>query len=242
MLYGTFEHEFRSGRLPVDLRVSATLTFRLQSKNGRLLLAIPSTGCSSDDIRAFLSSPGAQRVASFVASEMERVDLRTDSSLWKQFQTTGVSLSLFGQERIFFARPSSPGDFEFTDEHVFFGTDGRGVRGGFIQSCRNAVENAGRIVLAKIEKDGGPSGCVRVDSGMWEGRWGQCSSDGVISLDWRAVFLPRHLFEHLVSHEACHLIHMNHSISFWRLLRKIRSECDKENRELDKARTFLPLF
>ena len=49
-------------------------------------------------------------------------------------------------------------------------------------------------------------------------RWGSCTPDGAISLNWRLLLGPREVFEYVVWHEACHLAVMDHSARFWDLL------------------------
>ena len=49
-------------------------------------------------------------------------------------------------------------------------------------------------------------------------RWGSCTPDGAISLNWRLLLGPREVFEYVVWHEACHLAVMDHSPRFWDLL------------------------
>ncbi len=52
-------------------------------------------------------------------------------------------------------------------------------------------------------------------------RWGTCSSQGVIHLNWRLLLLPPELCDYVVAHEACHLRQLDHSPRFWELLRGI---------------------
>ncbi|MBX3487205.1 MAG: M48 family metallopeptidase [Candidatus Paracaedibacteraceae bacterium] len=49
-------------------------------------------------------------------------------------------------------------------------------------------------------------------------RWGSCSSEGNISLSWRLMMAPPEVMEYVVIHEFAHLVHMNHSKSFWQLV------------------------
>ncbi len=59
-----------------------------------------------------------------------------------------------------------------------------------------------------------------VGIGSWRGRWGQCSSQGVVSLNWRLLQLTPELQDYVILHELCHLRHMNHGRDFHALLRR----------------------
>ena len=52
-------------------------------------------------------------------------------------------------------------------------------------------------------------------------RWGSCSSSGMLSYSWRLVMAPPFVLEYLAAHEVAHLIEMNHSRRFWRLVESI---------------------
>ena len=52
-------------------------------------------------------------------------------------------------------------------------------------------------------------------------RWGSCSTAGVLSYSWRLILAPPFVLEYLAAHEAAHLIEMNHSPRFWRLVERI---------------------
>lgn len=52
-------------------------------------------------------------------------------------------------------------------------------------------------------------------------RWGSCSTTGVLSFSWRLIFAPPFVLDYLAAHEAAHLIEMNHSRKFWRVVERI---------------------
>lgn len=46
-------------------------------------------------------------------------------------------------------------------------------------------------------------------------RWGSCSGNNNISLNIQLIRLPDHLIDYVILHELAHIIHKNHSSSFW---------------------------
>ena len=51
-----------------------------------------------------------------------------------------------------------------------------------------------------------------------KGRWGSCSRNGSISLNWRLVRMPDWVRDYVLIHELMHLKQMNHSPAFWALV------------------------
>ncbi len=72
--------------------------------------------------------------------------------------------------------------------------------------------------------------------------WGSCSSRQNIQLNYKLLFLPPHLAEHILLHELSHLKHLNHSRSFWRLLTSLDPHCHQHNSALKTIETELPAW
>jgi predicted metal-dependent hydrolase len=52
-------------------------------------------------------------------------------------------------------------------------------------------------------------------------RWGSCSTSGMLSYSWRLILTPGFVLDYLAAHEVAHLLEMNHSARFWRLVHRI---------------------
>jgi predicted metal-dependent hydrolase len=64
-------------------------------------------------------------------------------------------------------------------------------------------------------------------------RWGSCSTTGVLSYSWRLILAPPFVLDYLAAHEVAHLIEMNHSARFWRLVHRIYPDADRAKAWLD---------
>ena len=64
-------------------------------------------------------------------------------------------------------------------------------------------------------------------------RWGSCSTTGMLSFSWRLVLAPRYVLDYLAAHEIAHLVEMNHSARFWRVLRRICPDLERAKAWLD---------
>ncbi len=52
-------------------------------------------------------------------------------------------------------------------------------------------------------------------------RWGSCSSEGDLSFCWRLILAPPDILDYVAAHECAHLIHLDHSPAFWRIVREL---------------------
>ncbi len=63
-------------------------------------------------------------------------------------------------------------------------------------------------------------------------RWGSCTSAGSLSFSWRLILAPTYVLDYLAAHEVAHLVEMNHSARFWKVVAR---EC----RHVERAKTWL---
>jgi predicted metal-dependent hydrolase len=64
-------------------------------------------------------------------------------------------------------------------------------------------------------------------------RWGSCSTSGVLSYSWRLILAPPFVLDYLAAHEAAHLVEMNHSRKFWRIVERIYPDMGRAKAWLD---------
>ncbi len=63
-------------------------------------------------------------------------------------------------------------------------------------------------------------------------QWGSCTVRGVVRLNWQLVKMPLHLIDYVVVHELAHLVEMNHSPAFWRVVQSACPEYAEWRKEL----------
>lgn len=52
-------------------------------------------------------------------------------------------------------------------------------------------------------------------------RWGSCTKNGKLILNWRIIMAPISAIDYVVIHELCHLKEPKHSTQFWQLIESI---------------------
>ena len=69
-------------------------------------------------------------------------------------------------------------------------------------------------------------------------RWGSCSGTDHLNFSWRLIMCPPEVVDYVVVHELCHILHKNHSKSFWESVGRVdvlyqeHENWLKENRRL----------
>lgn len=57
-------------------------------------------------------------------------------------------------------------------------------------------------------------------------RWGSCTARGDIAFSFRLICAPPFVADYVVAHEVAHLVHMNHSAVFWRVVDSLTDRRD----------------
>jgi predicted metal-dependent hydrolase len=73
-------------------------------------------------------------------------------------------------------------------------------------------------------------------------QWGVCTQDGRIRLSWRLVHVAPALADYVVAHEVAHLVELNHSARFWKVVESLYPDCRATRQSLDLAAATLPIF
>lgn len=63
-------------------------------------------------------------------------------------------------------------------------------------------------------------------------RWGNCSSRGNLSFNWRLILAPEHVLRYLVTHEVVHLAIPDHSAKFWLTVQSLCRDTEKSRQWL----------
>ena len=70
--------------------------------------------------------------------------------------------------------------------------------------------------------------------------WGSCNIKKNISLNYKLLFLPKLLAEHVLLHELCHTLHLNHSQAFWQTVANVDANWNAHKKSLKTAERYLP--
>lgn len=52
-------------------------------------------------------------------------------------------------------------------------------------------------------------------------RWGSCTSAGNLMFSWRLIMAPPQVLDYVAAHEVAHLVEMNHSPAYWKVVGRI---------------------
>jgi predicted metal-dependent hydrolase len=104
----------------------------------------------------------------------------------------------------------------------------RRVRDYLKREARRDLDKASRAMAQALDVRIG-----RVSVRDQVSRWGSCSTTGVLSYSWRLILAPPFVLDYLAAHEVAHLVEMNHSPRFWRLVERIYPDVRRAKAWLD---------
>lgn len=86
----------------------------------------------------------------------------------------------------------------------------------YYQQCKALVEKS--ISIHQVNFKSKPSSVRISDS---QTTWGTCDGRRRLTFNWKLAMAPKEVIDYVVVHEMCHMVHLNHDRSFWRLVGKM---------------------
>ena len=96
-------------------------------------------------------------------------------------------------------------------------------------------KQATEVLQARVRHFSGMTGArySRIGISNARGRWGSCSSKGVLNFSWRLMMAPREVVDYVVVHEVVHLEELNHSKRFWQKVKALAPDFLRAKRWLE---------
>lgn len=199
-------------------------TLRVQSIAREVVLTMPPRG-SVKEARAFAMKHGA-----WIAARLEKLPHPAPFA-------HGLALPLRGEPHRIEHRPRERGTvwLELGDDgsHVICVAGDaahlpRRLLDYLKREAKRELEAASRRAAEKLGVK-----LKRVSIRDQSSRWGSCSTTGVLSYSWRLILAPPFVLEYLAAHEVAHLVEMNHSRAFWRLVARLYPNVPRAKAWLD---------
>ena len=193
-------------------RQARRYTLRIQAATREVVLTMPPRGCLRE------AKEFAQKHGGWIASRLHHLPKA------EPFEH-GVMVPLRGQPHRLVHRKGARGTVwvevgEDGERKLCVAGDGPHVDrrvGDFLRrEARSDLEQASRVFAERL---GVPVKHVSIRDPS--SRWGSCSTTGVLSYSWRLILAPSFVLDYLAAHEVAHLVEMNHSIRFWRVVDRL---------------------
>ena len=204
-------------------RQARRYTLRIHSATREVVLTVPPRG-SIREARAF-----AEKHGGWIAARLERLPAPVPFA-------PGVVLPLRGEaHKVVHVRGRGTVWAEIGDDGsrtlCIAGDEAhfaRRLRDYLKREAKSDLEAASRRAAEKLGVK-----IKRVSIRDQASRWGSCSTTGVLSYSWRLILAPPFVLDYLAAHEVAHLVEMNHSRRFWRLVAKIYPQLPRAKAWLD---------
>jgi predicted metal-dependent hydrolase len=226
------EIAFDGAIYPVELRRHARATrytLRVQATNRAIMLTMPMRG-SVREAKAF-----AERNGGWIAARLKRLPQAIPFA-------DGLELPLRGVPHRILHRAGARGTVwtEAGNDMPLLIVAGdrahlaRRVRDFLKREAKRDLDAASRRYAAQLGV-----AIKRISIRDQSSRWGSCTAAGVLSYSWRLILSPPHVLDYLAAHEVAHLIEMNHSRRFWRVVERICPDWERAKAWLNTQGTAL---
>ena len=105
----------------------------------------------------------------------------------------------------------------------------RGLENWLRRQARSAIASYLPVVTEQIGREP-----TRVYVMGQRTKWGNCSSRGNLSFNWRLILAPDFVLRYLVTHEVVHLIIPDHSANFWLTVQSLCPEMERAKQWLSR--------
>ena len=196
-----------------------TLTITVHPDN-RVVVSAPST-CSQKRILQFV-----EKKSDWVRKILQANLQKTRQRQGRRFET-GEKFSYLGREYVLRVERGIPSPVILENGHICVRLPARGEAPEPSAVKKHLLNWYLAHTLSKVkEKVPVYADLIgvkprRVTIKSLKSRWGSCSVNGRISLAWNIVMAPEAVLDYLVVHELCHLVHHDHSATYWRLVESI---------------------
>jgi predicted metal-dependent hydrolase len=205
-------------------RQARRYTLRIHSATRDVVLTTPPRG-SVREARAF-----AQKHAGWIAARLDRLPEPTPFA-------PGTVVPLRGTDHRIVHRHDARGTawIERMDGECCLCVAGgeahvaRRVRDFLKREAKRDLDAASRLAAGRLGV-----AVKRVSIRDQSSRWGSCSTTGVLSYSWRLILAPPFVLDYLAAHEVAHLVEMNHSPRFWRVVERICPHVKRAKSWLDE--------
>jgi predicted metal-dependent hydrolase len=193
-------------------RQARRYTLRIQATTREVVLTMPPRGSLKE------ASVFAQKHGAWIATRLRRLPQAAPFA-------DGAVIPLRGEPHRITHRPNARGtawtESEGSGEKLLCVAGGaahinRRVTTYLKQQARHDLDIASRRCAAMVGVK-----IRRITVRDQASRWGSCSTTGALSYSWRLILAPAFVLDYLAAHEVAHLVEMNHSPRFWKVLAQL---------------------
>jgi len=217
-----------------------SVVFVRNPRAGRYILRLQPGGWARVTIPRGGSAAEARRFAERHTPWLKReVERQAANPHRRQQWTVGTEILFCGElVKIEAAGSESSGRIRFGSEEVAVGVGTTDLRPAIE---RRLWKLAARELPPRVMECAAAHGLAvrRVTVRNQRSRWGSCSRNGTISLNWRLIQAPLFVRDYLILHELMHLRQMNHSRRFWREVERVCPDYKTAERWLNQHAALL---